>query len=391
MTWRWTGWVVLAGLVVCGCQSTRRPALPMTGDPLVDGKTYIAQGPEEDRVLWQYRTAHAAMTRGEFTLARDLLDDALLRLGAVATGDRRAKQARGYFHEESTKIFIGEPYERAMAWYYRGMLYWMGGELDNARACFRSAQLMDADAENNQYQSDFVLFDYLDGYLTMLLGGDGSDHLERARAVARLGTPPPYNPEANTFLFVEFGHGPTKYAAGEYDEKLKFKPGSSRTRRVSITINGQKLNAEPLDNLTYQATTRGGRVMDYVLKNKAVFKGATDAAGNAAIISGAVLASGRNTQEAGLGLLVAGVASKIISAATTPEADTRDWANLPQFLSFASLHLEPGTHQGRISFLDEQGRPLPEFEKTLTINVSAEGKDHVVFVSDRSTEPQKAS
>jgi hypothetical protein len=31
-------------------------------------------------------------------------------------------------------VFIGEPYERAMAYYYRGLLYWRDGEIDNARA-----------------------------------------------------------------------------------------------------------------------------------------------------------------------------------------------------------------------------------------------------------------
>ena len=34
-----------------------------------------------------------------------------------------------------------------MAFYYRGLLYWRDGQPDNARACFRSAQFIDADAE----------------------------------------------------------------------------------------------------------------------------------------------------------------------------------------------------------------------------------------------------
>lgn len=56
---------------------------------------------------------------------------------------------------------------------------WMASR-DNARACFRSAQLMDSDTENKTYANDYVLFDYLDGLgTTSKLSGDGSDALKR--------------------------------------------------------------------------------------------------------------------------------------------------------------------------------------------------------------------
>jgi hypothetical protein len=76
-----------------------------------------------------------------------------------------------------------------MAYFYRGILYWMDGEIDNARACFRSAQFMDSDAENQSYANDYVLLEYLDGFATAKLGGDGSDALARSRKVARLESP----------------------------------------------------------------------------------------------------------------------------------------------------------------------------------------------------------
>ena len=56
-----------------------------------------------------------------------------------------AARARGLFAAERTKPFIGEPYERVMAYYYRGILYWRDGQPDNARACFRSGQVIDSD------------------------------------------------------------------------------------------------------------------------------------------------------------------------------------------------------------------------------------------------------
>ena len=45
---------------------------------------------------------------------------------------RRPLARHSLFHPESSKVFIGEPYERAMAYYYRAILYWRDGQPDNA-------------------------------------------------------------------------------------------------------------------------------------------------------------------------------------------------------------------------------------------------------------------
>ncbi len=132
-------------LVFVGCATTSTPSTALTGDILVDGPRMAAEGPARDRVLWQYRTAAAAMRQGKFAEARPLLDDALLTLQGIYGPDAEARKSRGLFQRESRKTFIGEPYERSMAYFYRGVLYWRDGELDNARACFRSAQFEDSD------------------------------------------------------------------------------------------------------------------------------------------------------------------------------------------------------------------------------------------------------
>lgn len=387
--------LAVVAVVLAGCTTTeRQPPLQLTGNIMVDGPNAIERGPARDKVLWQYRTAAAAMRRGEFDLARELLDDALLSLGGIAVGDKSARQARSYFHEEAKKTFRGEPYERVMAYYYRGILYWMDGEPDNARACFRSAQLQDADTENNEYSADYVLLDYLDGLVTTKLAGDGSDAYERAQAVAKLARPLPYEPNANVLFFLEYGPGPTKYATGEFREQLRFRSPASPAHFAILNIAGQKIKAAPFDDLAFQATTRGGRVMDHILANKAVFKSTTSAIGDAAIISGAVLATtqhGRKSvaDEVGAGLIVAGLLSKIVSATTTPAADTRSWDNLPRYLSFAKLSLPPGEHAVTVEFQDQSGRPLPNLTKTLTVDVPGGSDDKVVFVSDQSVTPQR--
>jgi hypothetical protein len=374
-----------SALLFSGCATAPKQTWTRTGDPVLDGKMAMAQGPEKDRALWGYRTGLTALRKGNYADAQSCLDEALLTLGGVYGQDKNAKKARGYFHGEEKKTFIGEPYERVMAYFYRGILYWMNGEPDNARACFRSAQLQDADSENKEYQNDWVLLDYLDGYASVKLSGDGQDAYLRADKNFKLGKLPDYNKNANTLVFLEFGEGPTKYATGEFNEELRIREGRSIVRGAWVKVGNKAIRIAPYDDVNYQAKTRGGRVMDHILANKAVFKSSTDTFGNVGIIGGAILASNRGTQEAGLGLLAAGVLSKVVSAATTPRADTRAWDNLPGYLSFVALELPPGPHEAVVEFVDAAGNVLPSYTKTLTFNVSSEGTDTVLFVSDRKS------
>ena len=255
----------------------------------------------------------------------------------------------------------------------------MDGEPDNARACFRSAQFQDADVENKEYAADYVLLDYLDGLVTTKLGGDGADEFKRAQKNARNSSPPPYYPKANVMVFLEFGHGPIKYATGRYHEQLRFREGPASTRSLSLNLGPQKVPLVPYDDLYFQATTRGGRVMDHILGNKAVFKTATDVVGNAGLVTGAVLAGTGNNEGAiiagGIGLL-----SKIVSAATTPQADLRAWDNLPRYLGFAAMELPPGAQTISVDFLDAGGHAL--VTKTVSFTVAGPGKDSVLFVSE---------
>ena len=351
--------------------------------------------PEEqakrDRVLNENREALTHLRGGNYAAARPLLDDVVTTLGGVTAGDRSAREARSYFKEESRKNFRGESYERVMAYYYRGILYWMDGEPDNARACFRTAALQDADPEQHQFDCDYVLLDYLDGLVSEKLSGGGADAYKRALKSVRGATPPAYDKAVNVMVFAEMGRGPSKYAAGEHGEQLHFSPGTTTAIaanfRVDPTNNlpGISVPVPVYDDLTYQATTRGGRQMDYILANKAVFKDTTDSFGNAALVSGAILATqggrGSNLDEIGAGLLVAGLLSKVVSAATTPAADTRCWDSLPNLLGFAALKLPPGRRTGTIEFLGPGGQVTAS--RQVSFDVTPQ-RDTVLFLSDRN-------
>jgi hypothetical protein len=387
----WQPALLAVFLTVAGCATTTKHQVALTGDIMVDAPNAIANGPPRDRVLWQYRLAAAAMRQGKFDVAKQNLDDALLTLGGIYGKDADAKKARSYFHAEAKKTFIGEPYERSMAYIYRGIIYWMDGEPDNARACFRSAEFEDSDAESHQYAGDWVLPEYLDGLITTQLGGDGSDAFKRAQADARGVRLPPYNPKANALFFIEFGPGPTKYATGQYGEELRFRTVPSPVTAADLKVDAYQISIAPTDDVDFQATTRGGRVMDHILGNKAVFKSTTDTVGNVALIGGlgtAAFSHNRTAQEVGLGVALAGLVSKVISAATVPAADTRSWDNLPRYLSFVSVPLPPGQHMVTVQFLDASGRVLGYLTKSITVNITTTDRNKVVFVSDTSITPQ---
>ncbi len=371
-------WIPVAMLVFStGCAT-------YSDGPVAQSAQVAPAAPRRDQVLWSYRNAALAMRAGRFDQAKAELDDAISRLGGVLGPNKDAASARRLFNEEAKKMFIGEPYERVMAYFYRGIVYWMDGEPDNARACFRTGQLLDSDAENKTYAGDWALLDYLDGLASVKLAADGSDALARAQAHTRATPLPPYAPRANVLFFVEFGNGPLKYAAGQFREQLRFREGNSSVKSAVVKVAGQTLPAPGYDDLYFQATTRGGRVMDHILAGKAQFKGAADAVGDAAIISGAVLGvtgQGRrsNADEVGAGLLLFGLASKLISGATNPTADTRCWENLPGHLSFAAAELPPGQHTATAEFLNAAG--TPHRVKTATFTVQP-NRDTVVFLSD---------
>lgn len=384
---------ILAAIAIAagGCASSdyaKRPQL--TGDPVVDGKNAIQYGPAKDRVLWQYRVALTCLRKGDYEEARRMLDEAIARIGGIYTSDSDAKKARSFFHHEGRKTFIGEPYERVMAYFYRGMLYWMDGEPDNARACFRSAQFQDADAEKHEYAADYVLLDYLDGLATAKLGGDGTDEFNRAVQNTRgMSRPPPYNKKANVLLFIEYGKGPKKFAAGAHSEQLKFAQDVSVVASINLRVGTNQYPLIAYDDLQWQATTRGGREMDHILANKAVFKDATTATAIAAGATSLMLANPREMMRHGTpgeaALIAGGIAAVagVLAATTQTEADIRAWDNLPRYLTFAPLELPAGTHSIIVDFRDGSGRTIGS--KTVSVTVPAGAtKDTVLFVSEHS-------
>jgi len=65
----------------------------------------------------------AAIEAGRPRLAERAFDMAAARILRIYADDPNARQARSLWSAESVKDWKGEPYERAMTFYYRGLLY----------------------------------------------------------------------------------------------------------------------------------------------------------------------------------------------------------------------------------------------------------------------------
>lgn len=318
-------------------------ARPLFRHALVDGP--------RNEVLYLMRAGLASMDAGAFPAAAAAFDQALDRIEAVYANNPSADKARSKFVKEAVKDFKGEGYERSMAYYYRGVLYLYEGDYDNARASFKSAQLQDQWAEDQQYASDFVLADVLAGWASQCAGDPGlaRDFYDQARAKNPAVLLP--DPEDRVLLLAELGHSPQKWADGKYQEAMHYRPGASDgAQGVVFRMADAELRAQAGESLYKQASTRGGREVDTILAGKASFKsgaeGLSQGMSQAALytmqsannMSASGNYGGANTMAyAGLAMAGIGLLSAAAASAAKPQADTRYWDNLPESLLFTTL------------------------------------------------------
>jgi len=122
----------------------------------------------------------------------------------------------------------------------------------------------------------------------------------------------------------------------------------------------------PYDDLKLSGQPPAGAAsMDYILGHKAVFKKTTEhgrqrrprrrppsRANNIHRNDGIKSDNAQNTAIA-LGLI--GVGSKIFSAATTPQADTRTWTTCRSASASPPWRLPPGEHPATLEFFHSEG------------------------------------
>ncbi len=412
--------LVCAAFSAIGCQARLQGGVPpsMQGAPIPTELSELlektAREGERNWVLNLDTMALAALRLGDRELAKRSLDEAILQIEIIYGDSDQARKARSLWHEEGEKIFKGDPYERSMTYFYRGVLYMQDGEWDNARACFRSAVLQDAFAEEDQHRGDWTLFDYLIGVCEVQLGDEDAAHEAFARAgasyaglrknysglsgrrQARLdfrGGLPEFDHDANVLVLTQMGQAPIKKAAGRYGEYLRYDAGGGPAVTPFVDVNGQEVGAaRTVDSVYFQAVTRGGRELDRIQEGKAKFKETTESVGQAGMIGGGIMTveglkhDNRDLKYVGLGALTLGFLSYGVSSMTKPKADTRQWRSLPDSLGVFSGTIPAGRQPIGVRY-GVRGRNVSSISSVVTVNVPEPGKGLVVLMAFPPPQP----
>lgn len=386
---------VLAGAALCGACATSMPPVPMhrfaAGD--VAGvraffDQQVRQGDEENLALVLNGLAQTDLLLGR-------TDDAWrhFRAAGQIMGNWQTSGGEAFaavVGSESSKIWKGDPYEKAMNAFYTGLLYLWRGEPDNARAAFKRGILADGESGEERYQADFALLFWLAGRMSLLMGlpSDAQDFFAEARkanefAISHGSRGARDNPvlarpaTGNLVCLVEIGMGPEKYAAGDQGELARFRPRWHPAHRAQILLDGNLLGTTSiLADVDYQARTRGGTEMEGIRQGKAVFKTASGLAG--AILLG----HGINDRGAGRrDALIAGGSLLLLSLLTSASADIRHWPTLPSTVQALVADVAPGSHRLRVEFLDARGWTIPDLTQDWTVVVPQQGESYYLFRS----------
>ncbi|HIG21797.1 hypothetical protein [Henriciella sp.] len=358
------------------------PAIPQEQslEQYIAGKPAVLQpqfnelvaGGQRDSVLNNMELASIALKHGLFDEAAGAIDRALLDIMQYYGLTEDALKARSVWFEEGSKTFKGEPYERAMANYYRGMLDLRLGDYDNARAAFANGSLQDAFAEEEQYRSDFAVLLFLAGW-SAEKAGSGALANDRYAELAQLRSdfqrPPP---EHDTLVVIETGKSPRKLADGIGHAELVYRRGKHFKDKYASVDLGQPVEAYPMEDLFYQASTRGGRHVDRILEGKINFREGAVMRGSALTEAATVFEDvAFSTQESALGDVAAGLSvvgslQLLMAQNAKPRADTRYWSGLPDTIHVYTYDSkDAGSDLLQISYLDKAKQPLPDMTQTV--------------------------
>ena len=394
--------VVVVMLMVAGCAG--RQTFKTLDIPEDEMRAYLSNKPEvlkpayrrlaeegkRNVVLNRMRVGLDAYQLGYKDYATEAFAKALADIEVIYAGDKTAAKARSLWYEEGMKDFKGEPYERAMAYYYRGLLLLEKGDYENARAAFKSGVIQDAFAEEEQNRCDFALLIFLQGWASQMAGDSG---LAKAAYKELRKLRPDFDVPSgsNVLIIIETGKSPRKLADGPGHGELKFRRGRNFSeKRVETSIDSSMFfGIYPLEDIFWQASSRGGRMVDKIVQGKASFRQTHEKIGttltdvsSAALLSSPLFGSSSEVQIAGAALGLIGVAEMVMAARARPHADTRYWDNLPDTVHMFPLTLPAGQHRIALRFRDENGNIAHDLSKELNFDVDG-NKAKIIWIRSR--------
>ena len=282
------------------------------------------------------------------------------------------RKASSKWHGEVNKVFKGSPHEMGMFYALMSLSCAERGEYEDAWRCVQNGLLHDCDSEHQRYQSDFALLLYLGSVYSAMLGETDATaqcrkSLEtalRIRGAMPDGKNAHDSPVAvlfgemrpNAMIVVWTGTPPKFGRGGEHGEKrtiLRGEESSFDFVTMSDETGGERTVPQRLGDINYQASTRGGRLMDGVLQDKADFKGDLQSYSSTAhrtsdAFHKAGLPGDPFAKTVGM---VIGATSSLVgdafsraSMAVDAHADIRSWRTLPGQLDVLPLCMPPGPH-----------------------------------------------
>ena len=320
---------------------------------------------QRNAVLNYMEIGSLAFKHKDLAEANIAFDNAIRNIELIYKDDPNIEKARSLWYEESIKDFKGEPYERVMAYYYRGLSYLIEGDVENARAMFVGGLLQDAFAEEKQHRADFAIMMYLSAWSAMKMNAEhlwesslkGYQHLRPSFPLPK--------PDDNVLVIVETGKAPRKLADGIGKYELVYRKGKKfKDKQAQLTIKQTDTRLYPVEDLFWQASTRGGRAVDRIIKGKVQFSESSRNVGDAlsqtgnTLVEWSALGDSSNTlQGLGTAISVIGLASKMVSLNIETKADTRYWKSLPNTIHVHSFKSD-NINDIQINALDKYGNVL---------------------------------
>jgi len=331
-----------------------------------------------NRVLICLRLAVAAMAAGDTETAKSELRDATRIIDAFHTNTNMQEWV-ALFGDETVKVFKGEPYERALAHWYLGLIYYAEGDYDNAGACLRNAlfklkvydEKNDAQAEDSA-ESDFGIGWYLLARCRQRM--NDAENTTRCFRYAREATGPRYrwttdealNAEANVLLIIETGKGPFKLPCGPNSVGAELNPIFAASSLIPTAwVDGQKArDPGQLVNLNQIAARKKWWNLDTIRYVKGFLS------------SGAAVAALRDcgTLE---GAYAEGLAT-LLSLGLKP--DLRYWGLMPEGIFVLPLKLAPGKHTLKIAYFDTRECEEPWHRQEFSTVEVPEGRECVFLI-----------
>jgi tetratricopeptide (TPR) repeat protein len=373
-------------LLAAGCQTDPGPQLQLdyaSGNYAAARQVLqpLAAKTDENYVLNNVRLGSVTLPTYDLRAAESAFLNAYDVLNSTGTNDT-ARAMSAAILSESTKIWKGEPFERAMCNYYLGLIYYIEHDYNNSRAAFENAlfKLRDYGDANDpqqysQFESDFVL-----AYMML---GKCYQHLDRpdqARAMfdqaARIR--PDLSDVArglrqpdNVLIVADYNWGPRKITTvdhafagwGPRPEEVGPVPlpqvlvdgwpatlvnlsqESTTLSLPQVPVDGQSatLTAPPLPLVDLLALAQ-----DHKWQDIDTIRAVKSVAGKALMGVGAYEATRSNNSgniDAGLGMIAAGA---LIDASS--QADLRQWEELPRSVFLIPMQLSPGPHDVTLTF-----------------------------------------